>query len=332
MRRHRATLVSVLVFVGAALIASCAKPYHEETERYVFVATNIDLPYWREANAGFLDAAKTLGVKGELIGPATYDPNAEVGMFRQIVEQHPAGICLSAARPELFQAEIDKAIAQGIPVICVDADVPNSKRVLYIGTDNFKAGRESLRRMAALVPGKGSIAVITIPGQHNLDDRLAGVVDALKNFPALKLTRILDDKGDWRSASDELSELIQKKEKVDGIICLEATGGAGAAGALHRFDMESKLPIVAFDNDPETLDWIDRGVITATITQKPYVMSYYGLKFLDDLHHNAVHQFKDWRTALAPPMPTSVDTGTVVVDKSNLKVYREALAAHPKPL
>jgi hypothetical protein len=31
-------------------------------------------------------------------------------------------------------------------------------------------------------------------------------------------------------------------------------------------------------------------------------------------------------------MPTSVDTGTVIVDKSNLKLYREALAAHPKPL
>jgi ribose transport system substrate-binding protein len=96
--------------------------------------------------------------------------------------------------------------------------------------------------------------------------------------------------------------------------------------------MEGKLPIVAFDNDPETLDWIDRGAIAVTVTQKPYVMSYYGLKFLDDLHHNAVHQFKDWRTALAAPMPTSVDTGTVVVDKSNLSVYREALAAHPKPL
>jgi len=161
---------------------------------------------------------------------------------------------------------------------------------------------------------------------------VAGVADALKNFPSLKLTKILDDKGDAGSAFDQVSELIQKKEKVDGIICLEATGGSGAAGALHRFSMEGKLPIVAFDNDPGTLDWIERGAITATITQKPYVMSYYGLKFLDDLHHNAVHQFKDWRTALATPMPTFVDTGTVVVDKSNLKVYREALTEHPAPM
>jgi ribose transport system substrate-binding protein len=331
-RRHWVPPVFVFGFVLAALAGACVKPYHEENERYVFVATNINLPYWQEAQAGFLDAAKEIGVKGELSGPPTYDPNAEVGVFRHIVEQHPAGICLSAARPEIFQTEIDAAVAQGIPVICVDADVPDSKRVLYIGTDNFKAGRESLKRIAALVGRKGSIAVITISGQHNLDDRVAGVADALANFPALKLTKILDDKGDARSAFDQVSELIQKKEKVDGIICLEATGGSGAAGAVHRFNMEGKLPIVAFDNDPETLDWIERGVVAATITQKPYVMSYYGLKFLDDLHHNAVHQFKDWRTAPAAPMPTSMDTGTVIVDKNNLKVYREALAAHPKPL
>jgi ribose transport system substrate-binding protein len=330
-RIHRTTLVPILLFVEALLIAACASPYHEQNERYVFVATNINLPYWQEAQAGFLDAAKALGVKGELVGPTGYAPNAELGVFRQIVEEHPAGICLSAARPEIFLADIDKAVAEGIPVICVDADAPRSKRVLYIGTDNFKAGRESLKQMAALVPA-GSIEVITITGQHNLDDRVAGVADALANFPALKLTRILDDQGDARSAFDQVSELIQKNEKIDGIICLEATGGSGAAGALHRFNREGKPPILAFDSDPETLQWIERGAITATVTQKPYVMSYYGLKFLDDLHHNAVHQFKDWRTALAPPMPTNVDTGTVVVDKSNLKLYRETLTAHPKPL
>jgi ribose transport system substrate-binding protein len=211
MRRHRAALVSVFAFVAAALIASCAKPYHEENERYVFVATNINLPYWQEAQAGFLDAAKALGVKAQLIGPIAYAPNAEMLMFRQVVEDHPAGICLSAGRPEIFQADIDKAIAAGIPVICVDSDVPGSKRVLYIGTDNFKAGRESLKQMAALIPGSGNVVVITIPGQRNLDDRVAGVADALKNFPAIKLTKILDDKGETKSALDQVSDLIKNK-------------------------------------------------------------------------------------------------------------------------
>ena len=332
MKGYGPTLVSALIFGGGALIGSCTKPYHQQDEHYVFVATNINLPYWRSAEAGFLEAAKALGVRAELIGPPGYQPHAELLAFRQVLEQNPAGICLSAARPEIFQTEIDQAIARGITVICVDADVPGSKRVLYIGTDNVKAGRESLRRMAAFLSNKGSIAVITIQGQRNLDDRVTGVVDELNYFPDLKVTKILDDKGNARSTFDQVSELMQQKEKIDGIICLEATGGSGAAEALHALNMEGKLPIVAFDDDPETLDWIERGAVVATIVQKPYVMSYYALKLLDDLHHNAVHPSKDWRTAPTPPVPVFVDTGTMVVDKDNLKDYREGLRAHPKSM
>jgi ribose transport system substrate-binding protein len=332
MRKHAVALASFLILLVAAVIGSCAKPYHAETEKYYFVAANINLPYWQEAEAGFLDAAANLKVRAELIGPATYDPGAEASMFRDIVDKQPppSGICLSAARPEFFRAEIDRAMAAGIPVICVDADVPESRRVLYIGTDNVRAGRESVKRIAALAP-KGNIVVITIPGQRNLDDRLAGVADALKNYPSLKLMPLVDDKGDWRSAFDQISDMILKKQKIDGIICLEATGGPGAADALSRFDMAGKVPIVAFDKDPKTLELIDKGAISSTIAQKPYVMSYYGLKLLDDLHHNAVKEFKDWRTAPSPPAPSWVDTGTAFVDKSNLAAFREAMAALPKP-
>jgi len=73
----------------------------------------------------------------------------------------------------------------------------------------------------------------------------------------------------------------------------KATGGPGARGRVNRFDMAGKIPIVAFDKDPKTLELIEKGSISSTIAQKPYVMSYYGLKFLDDLHHNAVKEFKD---------------------------------------
>ena len=330
MTRHGASLVAVFVSLGAALLVSCARPYHQQTERFVFVSTNIDLPYWHQAQAGFLDSAKSLGVRAALVGPNTYAPNAELVMFRQTLEEHPTGICLSAARPEIFQADVDKAVADGIPVITVDSDVPNSKRLMYIGTDNVKAGRESLKQMAALISCNGSIVVVSIPGQRNQDERVEGVVDALKNFPQITLAKMLDDKGDAKSASDQVSDLLHKKDKIGGIICLEAAGGSGAAAAVHQLNMDGKVQIVAFDDDPQTLDWIDRGVISATIAQKPYVMSYYALKYLDDLHHNAVHQFKDWR-ALAAPVPTFVDTGTLVVAKNNLKLYREALTAAPKP-
>jgi len=316
----------------SGLLTACQQPYHQPEERYVFVAFNTGLPYWQEAEAGLNDAAKQMGVKAELVGPAAFSPNDELTAFQQAVTQKPSGIMLSAANPDIFKEPINSAVLQGIPVICVDADSPDSKRVMFIGTDNFRAGQESGKRMAEVLGGKGNVAVISIPSQFNISERMRGVTEALKKYPAVKVTKTIDDKGDPRVADDAIAALFRGKDKPDGIISLEASGGSGAAEALHIVSLEGKIPVVTFDKDPETLDWIQRGAITATIVQKPYVMGYYGLKFLDDLHHNAVHEFKDWRTAPAPPMPAWVDTGTAIVDKNNIAAFREALAAHPKPM
>ena len=326
--------IAAILAMGISLASCGTESYHQKEERYVFVTTNVKLPYWEEAEAGFEDASKWLGVKVEFSGPEKFSPEEELAAFQKAVSEKPSGILLSAARVDLFKDAIDGAISQGIPVICIDSDAPGSKRLLFIGTDNFRAGMESGRRMGDLLKGQGRVAIVSIPGQFNLDERVRGVNEALKKFPGIKVAQTIDDKGDPRSANDQISVLLAKtsKDKVDGIICLEASGGSGAAEALHRLDLTGKVPIVAFDKDPETLDFVEKGAIAATIAQKPYVMSYYGLKFLDDLHHNAVHEFKDWTTAPVAPMPTFVDTGTAVVDKSNLKAFRDALAAHPRPL
>ncbi len=322
-------LLPVILLTG--FLVACQKPYHQVDERYIFVASSTSLPYWQEAAAGLEDSAKQLGVKAELTGPANFSPNEEVTAFQQAVAQKPAGILLSASNPDLFRAPINAAIQQRIPVICVDADVPGSNRVTFVGTDNFRAGQESGKRMADLLSGKGNVVIISIPSQFNLDERVRGVNDTLKKYPGIKVTKTIDDKGDSRNAYDAITALLQGKDKPDGIIGLEASGGAGAADALHRVDLTGKIPIVAFDKDPGTLDWIERGAITATVVQKPYVMSFYGLKFVDDLHHNAVHEFKDWRTAPTAPIPAWVDTGTAIVDKNNLATFRESLASHSKP-
>ena len=328
-RRTLSFILSVCVVLGAA---SCQKPYHDEKERYVFVATNIKLPYWQEAEAGLRDGAQQLGVKAELVGPENFDAQEELRAFQKTVSENPAGILVSVARPDLFQDAINAAVANGIPVVTVDSDAPDSRHVMFVGTDNFRAGQESGKRMGEILKGKGNVVIITIPGQLNLDERARGVNEALKKYPGVKIIQTLDDNGDPRVANDSISALIKGKANFEGVLCLEASGGSGAAEALHRLDLQGKIPVVAFDKDPNTLDWIDRGVINTTIAQKPYVMSYYGLKFVDDLHHNAVHEFKEWRTAPSYPLPKWVDTGTAVVDKSNLATFREALAAHPKPM
>lgn len=332
MNTRASTLIYLTILLATTLLLSCQKPYHEETENYIFVANNIALPYWQEAKAGFMDAAHQLGVKAQFTGPDSYSPQEELGAFQKAVSRGASGILVSPARAGVFKDAIDAAVKAGIPVICVDSDAPESRRIMFIGTDNYQAGMDSGRRMAELLHGEGRVVLITIPGQLNLDERVRGVEEVFKKYPDIKIIQTLDDKGDPRSANDQISILLEKKETIDGILCVDASGGPGVAEALHRLNLGGKITVVAMDTNPETLDFISEGVISATIAQKPYTMAFYGLKFLDDLHHNIVHQFRDWRTAPVPPLPARVDTGTAVIDKSNLADFRAAEAAHPKPL
>jgi len=326
-------ILSLTVAALAVGLVSCEKPYHQPEEKYFLVVANTGLPYWQEAQAGLTDIGKTAGVKVEMVGPNTFSPNDELKAFQQAVSQNPSGILVSASDAALFKESIDKAVLQGMPVICMDADSPDSRRVLFIGTDNFRAGQESGKIIAKVLGGTGNIILITLPNQLNTKERQRGLEEELKKYPGIKIVETIDDKGDPATADDSVKELLQKKkQKIDGIVGLEASGGQGAAEALHLMDLTGKIKIVAFDKDPATLDAIEKGWITATVAQKPYVMAFYGVRFLDDLHHNFVHEFKDWATAPAAPLPTFVDTGTAVIDSSNLATFRKALAEHPKPV
>jgi ribose transport system substrate-binding protein len=325
MKRSTSSLY-LAVLVAVATLDSCQKPYHEENERYVFVAANIKLPYWQREQAGFMDSAKVLKVKAEFIGPDRYDPDAELKSFQDAAASRPSGILVSPARPEIFKDAINAAVQAGIPVICVDSDSPASQRLLFIGTNNFRAGLESGEQIAELMHGHGTVVLITIPGQFNLDERAHGVEEAFKKYPSIHIGNIVNDSGVSHLAADNLSTLLQNRAPMDGILCLEASGGPGAAKALENVRMAGKIPIVAMDANPETLDLISKGAIAATVAQKPYCMSFYGLRMLDDLHHNVVHQFLDWRTAPTSPLPRIIDTGTAVINAKNVEDFKDALS------
>jgi ribose transport system substrate-binding protein len=54
-------------------------------------------------------------------------------------------------------------------------------------------------------------------------------------------------------------------------------------------------------------------------------MAFVGLKMLDNLHHQAIPNLaSDWSHDEFAPVPTFVDTGSEVVDKSNIERFEAA--------
>ncbi|HUS06286.1 MAG TPA: substrate-binding domain-containing protein [Bryobacteraceae bacterium] len=330
MLRRSVPLGTVSGLLLLLLASGCSSSRHEVTETYYLVASNIKLPYWQAAFAGLSRAAGDLKVKAELVGPAKYNPAEQRDMFRTVVGKKPAGIMVSAADPALMKGEINAAIAAGIPVITIDSDAPGSQRLFFIGTNNYQAGITGGQVLAQRMNRKGNVVVFTIPAQVNLAERLRGYEAALADTQ-IKVLQTVDIRGDPALAFDKTIEIIDsKKLNVDGFVCLEATAGKEVADVLARRKVQGKT-IIAMDTDDGTLDWIDKGGIAATVAQKPFTMAYYGLRALDDLHHNKPAKLDvNWSQDLQSLLPSVIDTGSSLIDRSNAGAIRKT-AYFPGP-
>jgi ribose transport system substrate-binding protein len=318
------SLFLVVLFAFMLSLLSCGGGHSGET--YILVSTNIKVPYWQSAGAGFAQSASQLKVGYAFTGPDTYDPPAERDALAAAVQKKPAGILVSVADPNVIKDGIDAAIAAGIPVVTMDSDAPASKRLFFVGTNNYQAGVAGGTRLAQELKGKGTVVVFTMPSQPNLKERLHGYKDALESSPQIKLAHIVDVQGDPRIAFDTTGQFLanDKKEHIDAFVCLEAISGKEVATVLSNNSIKGRT-VIAMDTDPDTLQWIQKGVIAATISQKPFTMAYVGLKMLDSLHHENLSKLDtDWAHDSFAPVPAFVDTGSAVVDKSNVDSFVSA--------
>jgi ribose transport system substrate-binding protein len=213
-------------------------------------------------------------------------------------------------------------VSAGIPVITIDSDSPQSKRLVFVGTDNYNAGTLGGKLAAKLLNGKGNLVVFTMPDQPNLKDRLHGYQDALAETPGVKIVQVVDIKGDPTVAFDTTDSMLDGKNKIDGFVCLEAIACPEVGEIVNRKHLGGKVVIVAMDTDPRTTEWIQKGVISATIAQRPYTMAYFGMKLVADIHlHPPSPLTNNWAQSPVAPLPTFVDTGTFIIDKTSIDSY-----------
>lgn len=328
MRTVQWSLLAAALPAALLSLTGCAESAHSPTEKYVLIAANTKIPYWQSALAGLSHAANEMKVKAEMNGPDTYDTKAEHEAFRTALAQKPSGILISAADASVMTPDINTAIGQGVPVITIDADAPDSQRLFFVGTDNYNAGVLGANLTSKLLNGKGNVVIFTMPGQQNLKDRLHGYQDIFAEHPAIKVLQVVDMKGDPTIVFDTTKQMLDGKTKVDAFVCLEAISCPEVGEVINRANMAGKVTVVAMDSDQRTTDWIQKGVISATIAQKPFTMAYYGAKLLDDIHHHPPTPLnKNWSQSATSPLPTFVDTGTFILDKSSVGAFLSANSA-----
>lgn len=298
-----------------------AKPVANVSDQlYIEVSALGNLDYFYDHKMGLEEVGKELGVKTEYIGPAEYDMNAMITAFEQAIAKKPAGIVVVGFEDALTPI-IAKASDAGIPVITVDADLPKSKRIAFVGTGNVQAGIKGGEKLASLIGEKGKVAIMTKPGQSNLEERVAGYKQALAKYPGIEIVQIVDTQSDTNVAAQGAAALLQKYPDLAGIACVEAAGGSGAATAVKEANKVGEIKIVGMDRGNDVVQSIKDGVISASVAQQTALMPYYAVKVLYSLHNNTIPITNDNSKAGVSGSPNIIDTGVIIVDKNNADYF-----------
>ena len=334
IRRTGAVLVIAIAVVLASVLASLLGSAHATAatshasrasaakQRYVMVTFLSGIQFWKPAFRGMQDSAKRLHVTAEYQGTPQYDAQQEVTVLQQVAATHPTGIVVTAQNPDALKQPIHQLIKKGVPVVMFDSDSPNSGRQALVAVNNASGGAEAADIMAKAIGGKGEVAIITTPGQFNLDQREAGFkAEIAKKYPGMKVVAVANALTDYTASAAAASQFLQAHPNLKGIFSTGSSGAPGSAQALKEVHKQGKVTLVGFDIDTATIQGIRSGEIKATIVQGAYCEGYWAMQYVYALRNNLLHPVANPKAAGIPVLPAYTDCGVFPVTKTNVNAY-----------
>lgn len=287
---------------------------------YIGVYMLGDLEYFEDHKIGLRAAGEMMGVRTRYTGPPDYDINAMIAAFEQAIAERPAGIITFGAEASLAPV-INKAVAEGIPVVTVDGDVPGSDRVSFVGTGNYNAGYLGGTKLGEAIGGRGKVAILTPPAVPLHRERHRGYADALAKFPGIEIVQVGDTRSDPVHTLQIISAILQRHPDLAGIGCTDAVGGAASATAVEEAGLVGRVKILSMDRDRQVLQKIRTGVVTGTLVQKSAMMPFFALQILYNMRHAKVEITNNNQAAQITLAPTMIDTGVIYVDAATAEYY-----------
>jgi len=316
--KHRMQLLTVIALSAGLLAVSgqgpSTSPAPVKKQQYTFalIAKNQGNPVFQAARIGAENAARDLSrklgvsIKMQWQTPNEDDAQKQVDFLEQMVLQGVDGVSISCVIADTLTPAIDRAVQQGVAVMCFDSDAPHSKRFAFFGTDDFAAGQLIMRELVKeLGPGKH---VVGLPGGNqnaaNIQTRIRGALGEARKYPDITIKGPYYSKETPQDAAAKVEEVQTANPDIDGWAMIGSW--ALFTDALLKWE-PGRVKIVAMDALPAELPYVRQGVVARLFAQQTYQWGYRSIEILAD----KVILKKDPATVMEySPLP--------LVDKSNV--------------
>ncbi|HEY9345623.1 MAG TPA: substrate-binding domain-containing protein, partial [Inquilinus sp.] len=261
-------LMSAAALAGAAMLAGTA-----QAETIALVTINQQALFFNQINEGAQKAADAAGAK-LVIFNANNVPSAQNDAIENYITQKVDGIVLVAIDVNGVKPAITAAKQAGIPVIAVDAQIPDGDNAAFVGVDNLKAGEEIGKHTAdyvkASMGGSAKLGVIGALNSFIQNQRLDGFKKALA-ASGVKVDIV--DTVDGQNVQDVALTASENLMTANpAMTALYATGEPALIGAVSAVTSQGRtgdIKVFGWDLPSQAIAGIDAGWVAAVVQQDP---------------------------------------------------------------
>ena len=289
------------------------------SELYIFNLCMRNIEFFDVHIEAFELAGQLLGVKTMVMGPSAYDTPAQISSMKASIAMNPAGILIFPPGPELGPV-INQAIEAGIPVVTICGDVPGSKRIAFVGINQYEVGVVGGEYLAKILNEKGKIGILSMTAPM-FQDRAQGYRDTFAKYPEMKIAAEGDTKADLPTGISVAKSILTAHPDLNAFVCVDSVGAMSAVTAVKEAGLVGKVKILGMDRNSDTVQYIGKGLIDASVAQKGHLSTFYGMQILFSLRHNPMPVTTDNEAAGIMAAPVWINTGVTMVTKDNWEYF-----------
>ncbi|MDR2392018.1 MAG: sugar ABC transporter substrate-binding protein [Planctomycetota bacterium] len=264
--------LAVVLSLGFALAADAAdrvvKKKGGQPIKISWIGKTLNNPWWISCADSAIMEARNIGVDMKVALPQEeVDLEKQVTMVESAIEQGVDAIIISASSSDGIIPAIRKARDAGIKIINFDTRISDPKMYdAYVGADDVHGAYKAGMYMGEKLGGKGTVGLITgLLAQSTGVDRRKGFLEAMKNFPGIK---VVENTAEWRSdlAANVTTNMLTANPDMKGIFACNDQMAVGMASAVKTEGLNPRdMVLIGYDGILDAVDLMLKGDLAADV-------------------------------------------------------------------
>ncbi len=244
-------------------------------------------PYWFTEGEVAKKTAEGLGYTAN-VGAHKGDTNTESNLIDTAITNKSVAIILDPANADGSVGAVKKAVAAGIPVILVNAEINQEGLAkAQLVSNNAQGAAIGAQQWVEAVGDKGKyVELFGAPSDNNAATRSNGYETVLTQYPDLE--KSAKEVADWdrTKGHDKMQSMLQANPDIVGVISGNDEMALGAIAALKEAGKLEQVKVGGFDGSPDAVAAIKAGELQYTVLQPVAVFSEAAVKQADNVIKN----------------------------------------------